>query len=478
MVETPLLEKREPQEGLMRVERSHEITSAPAQRHSAQRASHPIYELPDPRSENLLTVHMQKVPTEAEAKQILRCRGVPKLSNLQTGSAEEKISAMTYLQFAYIPTDQAARFARKITAEVRKSLLLRNPEDPRYSKFFHGQANVMRGGRLIAMPSFLHSLQGASFILAGPSGAGKTALIQRLRALIGQGHTVIRGSGVAPPEMFFLPMLVIRWPDCGTLEGLLANFREAIIGEIGSSATSEDVFSNFNGRNARNAAIATAIFLNLGLFVLDGGCMRSLREEHREILDFVSTLQEYSGIPTLLSCTYPMLQAVTRNGSKGANLGAAHAEYLDLIPPGERWKSYCKFFWSCGLFEQDIPMPDYLPSLIWKVSQGNMRILVQAFNGIHHALLERPALLESGYLKEQDAAPILDLRLRQFVEPLRVMGLSQILLQEKEEIPSSDLWIHGDYLPYEAFNKTPSGIFEQKMKNGLLAARRASIPKK
>ncbi|OWW20767.1 hypothetical protein [Noviherbaspirillum denitrificans] len=414
---------------------------------------------PSPLSENLLTSCIRKVPSETRAKELLRRRGVPKLEDLEGKSVEDKIAALAYLQYAYNPPLAAARFTQKVLASVRASLLLRNPEDRRYWQFLYQQGQVLRGGRPIAMPQFLRSLQGAGFILAGPSGVGKTALVQRLRALIGQEPVLVNWGGDAPAQMTFIPMVVVKWPECGTLAGLLANFRQVLISEIGPSVATDYHFSNFMGSNGTNAAISAALLLNLGLFVLDGGCIRSLRGEFRDILGFISTLQRNSGIPTLITCTYPVLQAIARSGGAGANTASAHAEFLDLLPPGPLWASYCKFFWNLGLAEPCIPMPGYIPSLMWKFSRGDMGIMSQGFSGLHHALLDHPQLLAGEALKETDASDIVCMRLRMYEETVKVLEL----FQTNRAVPLEDLWAHGDYLPYEAFNETPSRDFERRL---------------
>lgn len=430
-----------------------------------------LQELPDLGTENSLTERIPKIHAASAMKIALRSAGVPRV-DIQAISAEERIAALARLQFAYYPSTAAALFSQKVIAQVRTSLLLRNPEHPRYAKFFFGQADVLGGGRPKPMPSFLHSLQGTGFVLAGPSGSGKSALIQRLRTIFGEAHRItLTGSGIAPAEMRLLPMLVVQWPHCGTLRGLLANFREAIIGELGSAASSDAAFSNFAGPNGTNAVKAACILLNLGLLVVDGACIHHIGRECKDIVQFIASFQQYSGIPTLISCTYPVLQVISRSGGNGANLSSAHAEYVDLVPNDKRWAVYCEFFWKRGLHHPELPMPTYLPSLMWKATRGNMRMLAQGFAGIHYALLDRPKIVEFGAPSESDLAGILDLRLRAFGETLRVMELYQV----DREAPMEDIWAHGDYLPYDAFSGTPSREFERRIGQGGLKPKRVFV---
>lgn len=408
--------------------------------------------------ETAMTRQIGPVPSFQDALKRLRFKGVSTLNTTGTVSSEYKLSALMQFSSAYFSSSANVWFAQKIIAMVRASLSLRDPSQPRYSKFIHGQRDVMAGGALKAMPSFLHSLQGAGLLLAGPAGTGKTAFIQRLRACIGEEHTLIRLGGSAPAEMRFLPMLYVRWPDCGTLAGLLGNIRNALISELGSAETDARAFSNFFGKHGQNIAIATCIFLNLGLFVIDGGGIRSLRGEYREILNFVATLQEFSGIPTIVSCTYPVAQALTRLGGRGANQSNVGAEYFDLVPTGKLWNRYCQFAWKLGQFDKSIEMPSHLPDCMWNASLGNFRIATQGFIAIHQALINTPQLTASGTLSQDAILGVLELNLRPFAEPLKVMHQ----FARDGSVPDADLWMHGDYLPFEAFSGTPSGDFENK----------------
>ncbi len=253
---------------------------------------------------NPLLKQFRPVLPERETQQILLNRGVPKFSSTAEVSNEDKISALASLPAAYRASIDGTRFAQRVVAQVLTSLNLRNPQDPRYRRFYYSHANVMRGGKIIAMPDFLQSLTGSGFVLAGPSGVGKTAFLQRLRVLLGERHSVLWGDGDMPAEYVLVPMLIIQWPDCGTRDGLLENLRNALIRELGCAQTEEHVFSNFRGRHAVDAAIATCVLVNLGLFVLDGMCNQSRFGECREILDFVATFKARSGITTIISCTH------------------------------------------------------------------------------------------------------------------------------------------------------------------------------
>ncbi|GIZ51922.1 hypothetical protein NCCP691_19360 [Noviherbaspirillum aridicola] len=400
--------------------------------------------------ENPLIGYVPPVLPETELRARLRNRAVPQFENTDCLTPEQKVAALACLPMTYRANTEGARFAQRVIAQVRASLALRNPENPRYARFYYGQADVMHGGRLKPMPDYLGGLSGPGVILAGPSGSGKSALLHRLRFLVGLQPVRLHGKGIAPAEFIFLPMLTLRWPDCGTLAGLLANFRDALIAELGSSQTSEAVFANMTGRRGSSVAIATCIFLNLGLLVVDGMCLRSLRGEFREILDFLSTLKRHSGIPTILSCTYPALQVITRGGSTLANFGSGGHESWDLEPPGTSWEACCKSFWGLGLHDPSIPIPEYLPDLMWCVSRGNMRILTEAFNALHHANVYDPRLPITG--TRSTVTDILDVRLRRFKEPLSVLAS----FQESLVVPrKEDLYAHGDYLPFEAFSDTP-----------------------
>jgi hypothetical protein len=406
--------------------------------------------------ENPLLSCVSAVLTEKATRAKLKRRGVPELQHPELASIEQKICGLANISMAYWPTTSAVRFAQRVLAQVHVSLSLRNPEDARYVQFIYEQGSVLRGARVGSAPDFLASTTGAGFILAGPSGSGKTAFLQRLRVLIGTEPSLIQTSR---GQFSFVPMLILRWPDCGKLTGLLSNLREALIGELGLAHAHAGIFSNLVGTNGPNAAIATCIILNLGLLVIDGMCLRSIRAEYLEILDFISTFEERTGIPTVLSCTYPALQVLVRSGSKQANLGGAGQEYWDLEPPGRRWNEICSSFWKLGYQDRSIPVPAYLPELLWESSRGNMRILAQGYAAIHQAVAYQPALAERATRAE--IIDVLEVKLRQFREHLAAMAQVQ---QRNGDVDPEDIWTYADYLPYELFSQLRSLDFQRKLR--------------
>lgn len=401
--------------------------------------------------------------SELEVKKLLYCRGVPKVDDIDGLSMEQKVRGLASLPRAYRPTTDAARLAQRVIAQMHASLELRNPQDPRYLRFYYDQADVMRGGKIKPMPEFLESLTGAGFLLAGPSGSGKTAFLQRLRVLVGERHTKLTGTGDAPAEFMFLPMLILRWPDCGTLYGLLANLRNALIGELGCSQTSESAFANLLGPFGTSAAIATCVFLNLGLLAIDGMCKHSLRGEANEILDFIATFKAKTGIPTIISCTYPALQLITRGGSKHANFGSLGQEYWDLEPPGANWNATCLWFWSLGFHDNAVHMPEYLPTSMWEASLGNMRVFTEGFNAILHQAVYEPRFFADA--PQTDVAFLLGHRLRMFEEPLTVLRrLQQKKKSESTPNPTPADLYHADYFPFAAFSTSSRVLLETKPK--------------
>lgn len=426
-------------------------------------------ELALPDSENLLTCAIPRVPDETTARNLLRRRGMPKPAQPHELSVEDKLMALPRMWYAYNPPIEAIRFAQSVVATVRNSLLLRNPEHPRYARFYHAQAEVLSGKRLIARPSFLSALGGAGMLLAGPTGSGKSALLQRIRSLIGEEHTLLTSKQAdAPAQMIFLPVLIVQWPDCGTLDGLLANIREQLIGELANASTNECVFANFKGSNGSNAAIATCILLNLGLLVVDGCRASSITKDWREISDFIASFSAYSGIPTILSCTYPFQQVVARKGGKGASVTSAATLGLEYLDPGSLWTSYCQFFWNLGLFGGETPLPEFLVSLMWKATRGNLKLAVEGFLGIHRELIQEPAKLQKGGFTEAVAAAMLAKILRFYSEAIKVQALFKMReetpVESREFIPQADLFTFGDYLPFTAFSNTPSNEFERLIK--------------
>lgn len=405
---------------------------------------------------NPLTCLLPDVRTIEHATESLRWRGVRRPADPNCIDIGDSIEAYAAFPTAYLATTEAAELYMKILSAVRFSLRLRNPCEIRYARFYWDQGDVMEGSQPPAFPDFLESLVGLSIKLIGVSGAGRTAFLQRLRVAMGRPRYMKRMAGKGPVEMRFVPMLVVTWPDCSTLSGLVENIGEALMGELSSSKTRKDNFAYFRGKNGASAVIAACIFLNLGLLVIDGGNRYALRSEANEVMDFISNFQRRSGIPVVVSGTYIFEMAFVKRGSKGSKFSTAHAAYFDAMPrPSPEgmsdrptiWGQAIEWHWKLGHREMSVPCPRFLSTVVWDYAFGRAQQMCEALDHLHHKILLHPELLADGSLNEDYVRYEVANRLRGFSETARVLTT----FRETKHLDRDDFLVHADHLPYEAF---------------------------
>lgn len=411
------------------------------------------HELTSIDEENLLTRKVLQIPSRVESLQLLSTRGIDVPNDFRNLSDAKKINALSYMHYAFLASTEHADFFAKVVAAIRSSLLLRNPEHTRYLRFYFEQLTTLHLQEEPAAPDFLANFQGAGFIIAGPTGSGKSALIQRIRFLLGSYTIVHANTASGEIELKFVPILVVKWPNCGTLSGLLENIRNAINAELGHNISAVSGLGRVSVNKRGQRIIKLCIALNLGLLVVDGANTNSLNSEIEDIFRFISTLKNYSGIPTLLSCTYPALQALTRSGSVMAHLSSSDVLYNDYISDDEKWKSYTHAMWKLGL--HTLPMPEFLPSLMMEICLGNLQLMVNGMKKIHHSLVGKSDAEKLAKLSSNRISQLLARDFRIFKEPLTVLRA----YQEGRILSKVDVEIYGDFLPFELFSEPVSGPY-------------------
>ena len=183
--------------------------------------------LPSQQQETCVTKLLRPTMSAEATKRVLRRRAVEKPSGPVT-TTEAKFEALARFPLAFNPSPQAIAFTQKVVATVRESALLRDPAQPAYEKFINQQAAMMHGGPAHSMPTLLQSQQGYGFVLASPTGVGRSAYLQRLHVYLGTNSQFVHPHGDASTQLIFVPMLLVMWPTCGTMRGFLLAMRDAL----------------------------------------------------------------------------------------------------------------------------------------------------------------------------------------------------------------------------------------------------------
>ncbi len=344
---------------------------------------------------------------------------------LRMADPATKIEALSNFSRTYLPLNEVLTFTSTLLAKIREVYRAKQFGGEEFRLYFHSNAEVRLGQRLRPLPACLSSITGTCFTLSGPSLMGRTATLQRLVEILGKPF-IVEGNHPAPSRMWVMPILYLPYPTCGTLRGLFRDMRERVLGHIGSYDTNINAFSDLDGPNGENVAIALCTLLNVGVVVLDGGGFADVNRKTGDVFRFLLKLRQSTGIPVLISGTSAFMYSASYMGNLASNLFNGPSLHLNpfraptqLQDDGDTskakkgiWQQVNAWLWNQGLFEEHCQMPAELPTWTYQVTFGRFGWLVQGFEALHLALVTRPELQEPGALTEDRVKTIFDLTLQ------------------------------------------------------------------
>lgn len=410
-------------------------------------------------------------PSKAAIIKQLRNRLVPDDKDLWKAGPEAKLRAMNNFDKGYLATEEVARYTYSLVSAYVECMAARHITDPRYRRYFYSFQQAVQGRGPIPSRESLDTLTGVNFVVIGRSQSGRTAYIQRLRTMFGAPFRVVGPSLDHIKLVWYFPVIVLQWPTCGTLKGLLEQFRDKLVSEIKDPESLAHVFKRMRGKNAATAAIAAAVLLNVGLLVIDGACAQSLKGRVREILTFLCKLQGHTNIPLLFSCSDvfmqgakqlgPEVDAVLRGRSLAFEPLNAPPPDVDAILRGQSlreapkealgrlglWYQFNLWFWRSGLLSPLLEMPRELPRWTYALSHGRIGWLAAGFRALHERLAWEPSLLN-------DDGPSESTVTKAFETALRTCEAARIAIREYGRDPASVgrsiVYQHLDHLPFLA----------------------------
>lgn len=342
-------------------------------------------------------------PSRAAVIERLRNRLVPADPELWKAGPEAKIRAMAKFDKGYLATEEVARYTYSLVSTYVDCMQSRDLGNPRYRRFFYSFQYAVQGRGPIPSRDSLDTLTGVSFVLTGRAQLGRTAYIQRLRDIFGAPFRVVGPSLGDVKLVWYFPIVVLQWPSCGTLKGLLERFREKFVSEIKDPDDMAPTFRKMRGKNAASAVIAASVLLNVGMVVIDGASAHSLIGQVREILVFLCQLQGQTNIPILLSCSDAFMEGAKRLGRDvDAVLRGRRLAFEPLSAPGAvstkvgNWHQFNLWFWRAGLLSPLLQMPPDLPKWTHELCHGRLGWLAAGFRVLHERLAWEPALLRGG----------------------------------------------------------------------------------
>ncbi|ORC47434.1 hypothetical protein B2G74_20080 [Burkholderia sp. A27] len=359
-------------------------------------------------------------PSKAAVIRELRNRLVPDDEHLWKAGPEAKLRAMNNFDKGYLATEEVARYTYSLVSAYVECMEARHITNPRYRRYFYSFQQAVQGRGPIPSRESLETLTGVNFVITGRSQLGRTAYIQRLRTMFGAPFRVVAPTLDDIKLVWYFPIIVLQWPTCGTLKGLLDQFRDKLVSEIKDPQSLASVFKRMRGKSAATAAIAASVLLNVGLFVIDGACAQSLKGGVREILMFLCKLQGHANIPLLFSCSDVFMQGAKQLGPevdavlRGRCLAfePLNAPPLDVAAvlrghmlrdaPNQvlaklgLWYQFNLWFWRAGLLSPLHEMPQDLPKWTHAHCHGRLGWLAAGFRSLHELLAWEPTLLKDG----------------------------------------------------------------------------------
>lgn len=348
---------------------------------SEYRQSAAVRDIDDPWIKVLL-----RQPSFDELHDELRCR--PK-----TGTLAE-------VREAYLPTHEVVTLVGQVFDALRHALEKKDFGDQKFLRYFYAISQYYSGKPKISLPAYPASLCGIGIRVTGVSGTGKTALLQRLRVMLGPPH-FLHFQERLPGRLCFVPMLIVRYPDCGTVKGLVAGIREQLLSQIATVHTPPTALKEMLRGDIVSAAISACLTANVGLIAIDGACSESITTELVDVMKAINRLKNYTGTPILFTATPSFMHVAAQCGSVFANLFNGPALHLSVMEPptlektsarnGEEevpvvstsgiWYQFCR--WQFGLWKfKQSEMPTLLPAWTFPFALGRIGWLSQGFDAL------------------------------------------------------------------------------------------------
>ncbi|AKZ64647.1 hypothetical protein F506_20095 [Herbaspirillum hiltneri N3] len=412
-------------------------------------------ELMRPKSMDEITVRMRK-------------SGNPRAKELQNADINTKLDAITNdFPGAHMVVKETSTFFAQVNARVRRFYQSKLFGDEAFRLYFHACTEIKNGGNLRPIPPCLSSFTDTSFWMTGPSGMGRTAALERFVQMLGKPFRV-EGTHPVPQLMYIFPCIFLRYPTCGTLEGLFRDLRYQVLAGISNHTVEINALSQLLGGRGKNrgtpenVAIALCTMLNVGIFILDGGGWANVNSKTSSIFSFLLKLREFSGIPILVSGTSAFLYSATYMNKLNGNLFNGPGLHMDrfALPkhiasedgkeqPKGLWQKIVAWLWKQGFIPEDCAMPAALPMWIYEATLGNYRWLKQGFEALHLSLISRSELLHPGKLTREEVLNIFGTRLMLHQSTMRAITSMTFKPKKDDQIR---ILQNLDYMPTPMFN--------------------------
>ncbi|MGT2454412.1 hypothetical protein ACU4GI_14520 [Cupriavidus basilensis] len=399
---------------------------------------------------------VRQVPGDEEVASLLENTTLLQDTQIRSASREERVAALADFDGAYAPTNVACRVVQEAIRKGRIALSYRNINDSAFSQSLLRQASMLKSRQpgLLPPSPMRHHRRVQGMLLAGASGNGRSTLMAKAAELIGTKAEPLRGTVAVPVGLYQIAVLFIRWPSCGTPEGFHYAMRGLVDSALDTKFLDAATCRSFKRAQLAPSTKSLALLVSPALLFVDGVNLSNVCNASDDLFAYLAEFMDYTGIPVVISCTFPIAARLAQLGEIGMRLGVTRAVWFDNMPYGDEWIRMVQFFWAHDLRRKEKSMPTKLPRTLHRTTNGNIACL--------RAVMEQLLVeLINAEDKEPDVTAATTLVMAERIGSQVMMPFRPLVRLLHREATSSliapqdrDAW--GDYLPFSAFDFLPS----------------------
>lgn len=331
-------------------------------------------------------VLLEKVPEVADYETTFKKLRVPthrRDDAFWESSLEHKLDALDHLRQFYIPTGQHVLLAQGFLRLLRAGLARRDPQEARVMKFLLESGEIVsRHNRLATALTIsrrpIDNGGALGFTLMGPSGAGKTSLLDRFCWMLPQEPILIESIAGKACRIRTVPVIRVQCPTSGTKLG----FCYACLSEIDSALG--DTHYAYEAKTRRYSSDMCEVLLRavlssmfVGLVIVDDiQFLLKVPNQATILLQCIANLMEDTGIPVLTVGTYMAWSVLKDRADLSSKLSSEGDEFLEAMPLNSEWVRHCGLNWKLRVTDREmIEMPPWFATRCHFLTCGIPRIL-------------------------------------------------------------------------------------------------------